>query len=120
MHSRKEASMAKSPEATITPTADPVPADGLDGVMAQSRLMTDLAGTFGAELLRFASRRMQAHADLYAGLVRCRTMQEMLDRQMDFVRQAGSDYAEEFGAMAQLAQQPKTPEVTDPARGSAD
>jgi hypothetical protein len=112
--------MAKSPEATTNPTADSPPTDGLDGVMAQSRMLTDMAGTFGAEVLRFASRRMQAHAELYAGLVRCRTMQEMLDRQMDFVRQASTDYVEEFGAIAQLAQQPKAPDVTDQARGTAD
>lgn len=114
--------MAQSPNAQTTSTIDqpaPSPLDGMDGMMVQSRLFTDMASTFGAELLRFAGRRMQAQADLLAGLAKCRTMQEMLEQQMDFVRQAGTDYAQEFGAMAQLAQ-PKQPDVSEPARGNAD
>lgn len=114
--------MAQTPNAQMAASAaaeTPTAPDGLDGVMAQSRLFTDMAGTFGAELLRFASRRMAAQAELLVGLAQCRTVQDVLDRQMDFVRRAGSDYAEEFGAIAKLAQ-PRQPEISDPARGNAD
>lgn len=117
--------MAQSPrtEPTSVTSGPATQADGLGGAMAQSRLFTDMAGTFGTELFRFASRRMQAQAELLAGLWQCRTVQEMLERQMEFVCRAGTDYAEQFGTMAQLAQspaQPKQPGVGDRPRGNAD
>ncbi|MCC7280854.1 MAG: phasin family protein [Acetobacteraceae bacterium] len=90
-----------------------------DTMIVQSVLFADMAGTFGAELLRFASRRMAAQAELLVGLSQCRTVQDLLDRQMDFMRCAGADYAEGFSTMAKLAQSTQ-PAATDPARGNAD
>ena len=114
--------MAQTPNAQMVASAaaeTPAAPEVLDGVMMQSRMFTDMAGTFGAELLRFASRRMAAQAELMVGLAQCRTVQEMLDRQMEFMRRAGADFAEEFGALAKLAQ-PTQPDISDPARGNAD
>jgi hypothetical protein len=106
-----------SPGAAAASSPAKLATDGIDGVMTQSRLMTDLATTFGMDLLRFATRRMQAHVDLYAGLVRCRTMQDLLDQQVAFMQRAGSDYADELSAMTQLA---RPPGATAGAKGTAD
>lgn len=75
------------------------------------QLLADMAGRFGAELLRFASRRMQCHVAYYSGLAQCRSVQDVLDQQLEFVRQAQEDYSAEFGTMAELAQRAGTPKA---------
>jgi hypothetical protein len=76
----------------------------MNGVLQPSRQMAELANSMGTEVLRFASRRLRAQAEYFDALTHCCTMQDILDRQMEFLRRAGSEYTEELGAVMRLAQ----------------
>lgn len=90
----------------------------MNGALQPSRQIAELAGTMGAEVLRFASRRLRAQAEYFDALTQCRTMQELMERQMDFLQRAGSEYTEELGAVMKLAQTTAEPETTTSTSGT--
>lgn len=116
--------MPTSPRATPPPTPHSgAPGFGLDavamnGALQPSRQIAELASTMGVEVLRFASRRLRAQAEYFDALTQCRTMQELMERQMDFLQRAGSEYTEELGAVMKLAQTTTEPEPTTKQPGA--
>lgn len=97
----------EKPATASQPTSET--ATDFSGMMAPSLLLNEMANTLGAELLRFAGRRMQAQAEFLACMAQCRSVQQVLDQQMDFMRRCGIDYAEGFGTFAQISQRAAAP-----------
>jgi hypothetical protein len=93
-------------------------AAAVNGVLLPSRQIAELASNFGTEVLRFASRRLHAQAEHFDALTRCGSMQDVMDRQMEFLRRASSEYTEELGAVMRLAQ--PAPDAQARKDGTAD
>ncbi len=70
-------------------------------VLPQKILETQFAML--SEMMAFAGRRMQAQADLYARLGRCKEMAEAIDVQQDFAKGVGGAYADEAERLSTLA-----------------
>jgi hypothetical protein len=65
----------------------------------------EMAAVMGTEVLRFASRRLQAQADHISTLANCRSLEEVMARQVEFLNRAGSEWSEELGAVLKLSYQ---------------
>ena len=86
---------------------------GLDGIArtAQSQLKAAAAipqaiieanWAMAAEFLGFASRRLQAQADLCRSLGRCQELGEAVDLQRQFTERATRDYSEEVNQLSDV------------------
>ncbi len=57
----------------------------------------DLPLTVLSESMRFAGRRLHAHADHFASLNSCQSVPEMIEAQAQFIRNAVAEFGQETG-----------------------
>lgn len=70
-------------------------------LLEPSRLLGEMCAEFGVEVLRLASRRLAAQAELMDQLAHTKNLAEAMERQMHFLQRASADYAQTLnGAFA--------------------
>lgn len=90
---RDKATHADQPRAASLP--DPA------AMLEPSRLVGEMCAEFGVEVLRLASRRLAAQAELMDQLARTTSLAEAMERQMSFLQRASADYAQSLnGALS--------------------
>lgn len=80
--------------------------DLANSLMMPPKALSEIMSAWSTESLRFAGQRLRAQAELMDRLRGCATFKDMVEHQIAFVRKANTDYAEEFGVLAELARTP--------------
>ena len=77
-------------------TAGQLGADSVRQVLDRSQTVANVVASLGVETASFVSRRVEQDSETLGSMVKCRSMPEMLELQVQWWRRAMDDYANQY------------------------
>jgi hypothetical protein len=85
-------------------TPDDIDWNVVERFLLPQKQMTDMTLMLAQEMFDFAGRRLRAQAQFMDALRRCGDFQQLVELQMRYMSQTGTDYVDEAGHVAKALQ----------------